>query len=86
MTSNDPIMKQQKRLAKSFMQENSYYRKEPFKKKGRQLQTLADVTANNRKDRTQATKKNSKAAHQYQHCRRLTYAIEYNTKNQNVLV
>ena len=57
MTSNDPIMKQQKRLARSFMQENSYYGKEPFKKRRRQLQTLADVTANNRKDRTQATKK-----------------------------
>lgn len=50
-------MKQEKRLASSFMQENGYYKKEPFKKKWRRKQTLADVMANNKKIRAQATKK-----------------------------
>jgi len=50
-------MKQERRLAGSFVQQNVSYSKEPFKKKSRREQTLADVMAKNKKIKAQAHEK-----------------------------
>lgn len=55
MTSNDLLMKQQKSLARSVMQEHSYDRKELFQNKGVQVQTSAKVMAKPKNDRSQDT-------------------------------
>ena len=53
MTSNDLLMKQQKSVARSAMQEHSYDRKELFQNKGVQVQTSAEVMAKPKNDMSQ---------------------------------